>query len=145
VKVAAISPAYRGIGHAYIKPATPQAERQVERPHRVDDEEFHRMLGCVVIDFFPSAVTVAEPIERVTSTSLNEKARISRGDADSSGVGDGAEGMSSRCDQRFRRSGRLLAVTEVPSSNACFGRLLDLVLTGSHQDSLTATRELCCC
>jgi transposase InsO family protein len=40
----------RGIGHVYIKPATPRLNGKVERSHRIDAEEFHRMLEGVVID-----------------------------------------------------------------------------------------------
>jgi len=40
----------RGIGHAYIKPATPRLNGKVERSHRIDAEEFYRMLDGVVID-----------------------------------------------------------------------------------------------
>ena len=34
----------RGIGHVYIKPATPRLNGKVERSHRIDHEEFYRML-----------------------------------------------------------------------------------------------------
>jgi transposase InsO family protein len=40
----------RGIGHVYIKPATPRLNGKVERSHRIDQEEFYRMLKGVVID-----------------------------------------------------------------------------------------------
>jgi hypothetical protein len=40
----------RGIGHAYIKPRTPRLNGKVERSHRIDAEEFYRMLQGVVID-----------------------------------------------------------------------------------------------
>jgi transposase InsO family protein len=40
----------RGIGHAYIKPRTPRLNGKVERSHRIDAEEFYRMLDGVVID-----------------------------------------------------------------------------------------------
>jgi transposase InsO family protein len=40
----------RDIGHAYIKPATPRLNGKVERSHRIDAEEFYRMLDGVVID-----------------------------------------------------------------------------------------------
>jgi len=40
----------RGIRHVYIKPATPRLNGKVERSHRIDDEEFYRMLDGVVID-----------------------------------------------------------------------------------------------
>jgi len=40
----------RGIGHVYIKPATPRLNGKVERSHRIDQEEFYRMLQGVVID-----------------------------------------------------------------------------------------------
>lgn len=40
----------RGIGHVYIKPATPRLNGKVERSHRIDAEEFYRMLDGVVID-----------------------------------------------------------------------------------------------
>ncbi|VAW02697.1 Transposase, partial [hydrothermal vent metagenome] len=34
----------RGIRHIYIKPATPRLNGKVERSHRIDNEEFYRML-----------------------------------------------------------------------------------------------------
>jgi transposase InsO family protein len=40
----------RGIGHVYIKPATPRLNGKVERSHRIDAEEFYQMLDGVVID-----------------------------------------------------------------------------------------------
>ena len=40
----------RGVGHTYIRPATPRLNGKVERSHRIDDDEFYRMLAGVVID-----------------------------------------------------------------------------------------------
>jgi hypothetical protein len=40
----------RGIGHVYIKLATPRLNGKVERSHRIDNEGLYRMLGGVVID-----------------------------------------------------------------------------------------------
>lgn len=40
----------RGIGHVYIKPASPHLNGKVERSHRIDNEEFYRMLQGVLID-----------------------------------------------------------------------------------------------
>jgi transposase InsO family protein len=40
----------RGIRHVYIKPLTPRLNGKVERSHRIDNEEFYRQLGGVVID-----------------------------------------------------------------------------------------------
>jgi transposase InsO family protein len=40
----------RGIGHVYIKPVTPWLNGKVERSHRIDQEEFYRMLDGVAID-----------------------------------------------------------------------------------------------
>ncbi len=40
----------RGIQHVYIKPATPRLNGKVERSHRIDDEEFYRLLEGVVVD-----------------------------------------------------------------------------------------------
>lgn len=40
----------KGIGHVYIKPATPRLNGKVERSHRIDAEEFYRLLDGVVID-----------------------------------------------------------------------------------------------
>ncbi|MFI5670889.1 integrase core domain-containing protein [Streptomyces sp. NPDC051704] len=40
----------KGIAHTYITPASPQLNGKVERSHRIDAEEFHRMLDGVVID-----------------------------------------------------------------------------------------------
>jgi transposase InsO family protein len=40
----------QGIGHVYIKPRTPRLNGKVERSHRIDAEEFYRLLDGVVID-----------------------------------------------------------------------------------------------
>jgi len=40
----------RGIGHVYIRPTTPRLNGKVERSHRIDAEEFYRLLDGVVID-----------------------------------------------------------------------------------------------
>jgi transposase InsO family protein len=42
----------RGIRHVYIKPRTPRLNGKVERSHRIDNEEFYRMLdhGIVIDD-----------------------------------------------------------------------------------------------
>lgn len=40
----------RGINHVYIKPRTPRLNGKVERSHRIDQEEFYRLLDGVVID-----------------------------------------------------------------------------------------------
>ncbi|GAA1821453.1 IS481 family transposase [Planosporangium flavigriseum] len=40
----------KGIAHTYIKPRTPRLNGKVERSHRIDAEEFYRMLDGVVID-----------------------------------------------------------------------------------------------
>ena len=40
----------KGINHVYIKPRTPRLNGKVERAHRIDEEEFYRMLNGIVID-----------------------------------------------------------------------------------------------
>lgn len=40
----------KGIKHVYIKPRTPRLNGKVERSHRIDEEEFYRMLEGIVID-----------------------------------------------------------------------------------------------
>jgi len=40
----------RGSGHFYIRPATPRLNEKVERSHRIDEEEFYRLLEGIVID-----------------------------------------------------------------------------------------------
>lgn len=40
----------KGFGHTYIKPATPRLNGKVERSHRIDQEEFYRLLDGVMID-----------------------------------------------------------------------------------------------
>ena len=40
----------KGVGHNYIKPRTPRLNGKVERSHRIDSEEFYRMLEGVLID-----------------------------------------------------------------------------------------------
>ena len=39
-----------GVRHVYIEPATPRLNGKVERSHRIDEEEFYRMLDGIVID-----------------------------------------------------------------------------------------------
>jgi transposase InsO family protein len=40
----------RGIQHVYIRPSTPRLNGKVERSHRIDEEEFYRLLAGEVID-----------------------------------------------------------------------------------------------
>jgi transposase InsO family protein len=40
----------KGIGHIYIKPRSPRLNGKVERSHRIDDEEFYRLLEGVLVD-----------------------------------------------------------------------------------------------
>lgn len=40
----------KGINHVYIKPRTPRLNGKVERSHRIDAEEFYRLLDGVVVD-----------------------------------------------------------------------------------------------
>jgi len=40
----------KGINHVYIKPYRPRLNGKVERSHRIDEEEFYRMLEGIVID-----------------------------------------------------------------------------------------------
>jgi transposase InsO family protein len=40
----------KGVGHEYIKPQTPRLNGKVERSHRIDAEEFYRLLDGVMID-----------------------------------------------------------------------------------------------
>jgi transposase InsO family protein len=40
----------KGVGHRYIKPRTPRLNGKVERSHRIDAEEFYRLLDGDVID-----------------------------------------------------------------------------------------------
>jgi transposase InsO family protein len=40
----------KGVGHVYIKPRTPRLNGKVERSHRIDAEEFYRLVEGVVID-----------------------------------------------------------------------------------------------
>ena len=41
----------KGVGHKYIKPRTPRLNGKVERSHRIDAEEFYRLLDGAVIDY----------------------------------------------------------------------------------------------
>ncbi len=36
--------------HIYLKPKRPRVNGKVERSHRIDEEEFYRMLKGVIID-----------------------------------------------------------------------------------------------
>jgi transposase InsO family protein len=40
----------QGIEHHYIRPRTPSLNGKVERSHRIDAEEFYRLLDGVIID-----------------------------------------------------------------------------------------------
>lgn len=40
----------KGIKHVYIRPRTPRLNGKVERSHRIDEEEFYRMLEGIAID-----------------------------------------------------------------------------------------------
>jgi transposase InsO family protein len=40
----------KGIGHVYIRPHRPRLNGKVERSHRIDEEEFYRLLDGVVVD-----------------------------------------------------------------------------------------------
>jgi transposase InsO family protein len=40
----------KGIQHVYIRPSTPRLNGKVERSHRIDNEEFYRLLAGEVID-----------------------------------------------------------------------------------------------
>jgi hypothetical protein len=40
----------RGVQHVYIKPATPRLNGKVERSHRIDADEFYRLLDGVVLN-----------------------------------------------------------------------------------------------
>lgn len=40
----------KGIKHVYIRPRAPRLNGKVERSHRIDEEEFYRMLEGVIID-----------------------------------------------------------------------------------------------
>jgi transposase InsO family protein len=85
----------RGIGHVYIKPASPRLNGTVERSHRIDADEFYRMLDGVVIDdtaLFNDTLAEWEtfynfhrphgglngqtPYERLRETTTRSKARV---------------------------------------------------------------------
>jgi transposase InsO family protein len=56
----------RGIRHVYIKPATSRLNGKVERSHRIDDEEFYRLLNGIVVDSEPAVVRRRDrPAQRV--------------------------------------------------------------------------------
>lgn len=40
----------KGVAHVYIKPATPRLNGKVERSHRIDNDEFYRLLDGVLVD-----------------------------------------------------------------------------------------------
>ncbi len=40
----------KGINHVYIRPRRPRLNGKVERSHRIDEEEFYRMMNGMVID-----------------------------------------------------------------------------------------------
>ena len=40
----------KGVGHVYVKPRTPRLNGKVERSHRIDAEEFYRLLDGTLVD-----------------------------------------------------------------------------------------------
>jgi transposase InsO family protein len=40
----------QGVEHHYIRPRTPRLNGKVERSHRIDAEEFYRLLDGVILD-----------------------------------------------------------------------------------------------
>lgn len=40
----------RSIGHVYIRSATPRLNGKIERSHRIDADEFYKLLEGVVVD-----------------------------------------------------------------------------------------------
>jgi transposase InsO family protein len=63
----------RGIGHVYIKPRTPRLNGKVERSHRIDAEEFYRLLEGVVIEQ-PTSSTTSSRSGRTTTTTIDPTA-----------------------------------------------------------------------
>jgi transposase InsO family protein len=63
-----------GIEHVYIKPATPRLNGKVERSHRIDAEEFYRMLDGVVVDD-AKVFTTSSRSGRTSTTSSARTAR----------------------------------------------------------------------
>jgi transposase InsO family protein len=58
----------KGIGHVYIKPRTPRLNGKVQRSHRIDAEEFYRLLDGVVIDDARSSTTSSASGRTSTTT-----------------------------------------------------------------------------
>ena len=65
----------RGIEHVYIKPATPRLNGKVERSHRIDADEFYRMLDGVIID--DTGLFNARLKEWRTSTTSTDRTELS--------------------------------------------------------------------
>jgi len=59
----------KGIQHAYIRPSTPRLNGKVERSHRIEDEEFYRLLAGEVIDDAKFFNTKLHELERFYSFS----------------------------------------------------------------------------
>jgi hypothetical protein len=57
-----------GIAHRYIKPRTPRLNGKVERSHRIDAEEFYRLLDGTVIDDAKSSITNSANGRTTTTT-----------------------------------------------------------------------------
>ena len=74
----------KGIGHVYIRPHRPRLNGKVEGSHRIDEEEFYRLLDGVIIDdtnLFNEKVREWEwcsqnPVQRVAQEKVrNDKER----------------------------------------------------------------------
>jgi transposase InsO family protein len=62
-----------GIRHIYIKPATPRLNGKVERSHRIDNEEFYRLLDGVVID---NTNLFRDRLQECDDTMIDRSARL---------------------------------------------------------------------
>lgn len=56
------------IGHVYMRPATPQLNGKVQRPHRIDAEEFSMDYSTVSSKMMPICSTRSAGSERTTTT-----------------------------------------------------------------------------
>ena len=65
----------KGVGHKYIKPRTPRLNGKVERSHRIDAEEFHRLLDGAIIDD-PRSSTTSSKSGRTTTTTIGPTAAL---------------------------------------------------------------------
>jgi transposase InsO family protein len=130
-----------GVGHVYIRPATPRLKGSIERSHRIDAEEFYRLLEGVVIDdtglffeklqewedFYNLSRPTAASVARLPTNGLASIHRPTRGKARSiRGGADGDRGGTTQpiggvFDQGLQRSSVVSALMKASAAAPAAG------------------------